>query len=425
MSPGTPVTSKTAVLPAPHFPPLPNVGPPPVRGTSDPLPPDVKIMVPDAPAIIAAQQQAEAGPAVDTTGGGEFGPPSDVFPYRVYDLFIRPPSPIADPRAWPIADTLTVYLMAILARFSYQHPGPLKDAARDVILSVLGKRYTYAMIEGAPTAPELRLDVWRAPDEAQIVVIQGSTTLTEWENSAMALWQPVPGVSTDLQVYFGIRRSADRALPFLKAAITAPELHGIPTVLVGHSLGGAIAQLHTAALNADYKARVPTAAAGFPVVSQYSFGAPAWAGQTASSIPNGWLDAHCRCYLPEDPVPFLTQVAILRLAGVSAGIQLLSSMKLPNVESTRHYANKNVELVRLNTAERKRARDAIWKNLFEHAAGELALLRAAHAMSSYTDAAYARAQRSTARRPDLVDLLTQADRLMDQSDLTTRDGPVR
>jgi len=370
-------------------------------------------MVPRAVEAVQAINKLELEtppPAEPASGGGDWGSP-----WALDDLFWRPPSPIADPRSWPLADAFTLYLMSILCRFSYQRQSPHRDSARDAILAVLGLDWTYTEVTTS-LVPELRYDVWRKPGKAQIIAIQGTTALAEWLRNAFPILVPLPGIVTDHKVYAGILANALTFSPLLSADATGAGTTAPPTILAGHSLGGAVAQLQAGYLNAAWKTANPGGESWWPVIAEYTFGGPAWLESFGTMIPNGWLDAHCRCYLPGDPVPYATQHALARSAGVALGIELLNFATQVSHGMTRHWANKSIELANVDATARARYRERIWRGLLEPGFALVEDLVTNHQMSTYTWACWHRAASSRQSPADKMTQLVIADRLMDRAD---------
>lgn len=265
--------------------------------------------------------------------------------WRLLDLFFQPTNPALAPRAWPRSDRFTIYLMATLARLAYGGAGPHWDLAKQALSAALDG-WTLVDVRH-PVNPLVGYHLWRHEDGGKIIVFKGSTTLAQWASYSVPATVTSSNYDPSWKIYAGILAQALLYDSLFIADATGVGPNSGPTITVGHSLGGALAQLLGARANIAFKAAQGAGVVQYPVRANYTFGAPAWLSSTVESVRFGTLDLCCRVYLEGDPVPLATQLYMSQAAGVLLPVGFLGASFKRLADSTRHYANKEVKLSRL------------------------------------------------------------------------------
>lgn len=153
---------------------------------------------------------------------------------------LPPPAPFVLPRGvsdFPLRSNLVIYWLATLSRATYSANGTLFTSA---VRAVLPPGYPVTFVPNQ-AVPNPGYGIIKMP-LALIVVISGTTNLGQWQDQIFS-GSPVPldifgDNSTDKsQTMASYKSAADAINTAINAASTS-----LPVLLVGHSMGGAVAE---------------------------------------------------------------------------------------------------------------------------------------------------------------------------------------
>lgn len=174
------------------------------------------------------------------------------------------------------------------------------------------------------------IDTYKYPDGRQIWVIPGTiSTVKTWIGYAIPGMAPVQVNSGTFNVYAGLKSHLDAYWDYVRQNTGSTQ--NIPErglTIIGHSMGGAVAQYLAFRLNQARAEANPTAPA-YLVNRVNTLGAPAFMhkGTVVGGLVNGYK--HTRAYNPGDPIPNMLISGFIAAVAVGRYVTALNQSQAP------------------------------------------------------------------------------------------------
>lgn len=267
----------------------------------------------------------------------------------------------------PMGGRFDLAMAAVLARVSYSGNAEAIDILTQPYVSLSWTRKT---VSGNTF---LTYDVWTYNRTYAIVVFPGTVSLAQWLTYIAPIGVHRPWMPDGVSAWAGLLAILDTYAADVEATLAKYVNTPQSIVMIGHSAGGAVAEMMAARLKNSQQVAEGGLGLNSPVVATYTFGAPAWAFWNVQATPDAALTGGLRVYNVGDPVVEATQNYYRGIYSAKAGLVTGIDNRAFEESGPKHISQRSAALTDPTNATRRQLRNLVftgWQgNAFELAAG--------------------------------------------------------